>query len=263
MFRPVAESCRSRHPENVPHCSPRKPSRLAALHRARQTVSSATPGADAPRPVRRSSVDGERHTLPHPRPKRLRRPAHALRRLALLERRAFVAIAFPRKLVLLSLEQRSLALAAEWHNRSRFTAKRQRRATAGAGRLREEDQRGARMFCRQPKAIPRPQRNALRVLRQHIAHIEHDGCKASGLQEEIGRLQCLLQPGPRLVCQLRSAFRRHAKPEQPPQFHAGSRCCLRRQGIAHIHPGAGIAKLGDRGEGTKEQTRSCPWRTGR
>src|ERR1700722_87698 len=133
MFRPVTESCRSRHPENVRHGWPRKPSRLAALHPARQTVSSATPGADALRPVRRSSMDGGRRTLPHPRPKCLRRPAHALYRLALLERRAFVAIAFSRELVLLLLEQRSLALATEWHNPSRFTTNRQRRATAGAG----------------------------------------------------------------------------------------------------------------------------------
>src|SRR5258708_7261374 len=142
MFRPVAESSRSRHPENALHCWPQKLSRLAAPHPALQTASSATPGADAPQPVRRSSMDGERRTLTHPRPKRPRRPAHALRRLALQERRAFVAIAFPRELVLLSLEQRSLALATEWHNRSRFTAKGQRRATASARRLREEDQRG-------------------------------------------------------------------------------------------------------------------------
>ena len=128
----VAESCRSRHPESALHGWPRKPSRLGAPHRALQTVSSSTPGADAPRPVRRSSMDGERRTLPHPRPKCLRRPAHALCRLALQERRAFVAIAFARELVLLSLEQRSLALATEWHNRSRFTTNRQRRATAGA-----------------------------------------------------------------------------------------------------------------------------------
>src|SRR5580658_3231411 len=134
MFRPVAGSCRSRRPENALHGWLRKPSRLAAPHPALQTVSSATPDADAPRPVRRSSMDGERRTLPHPRPKRLRRPAHALCRLALQERRAFVAIAFPRELVLLSLEQRSLALATtEWHNRCWFTAKGQRRATAGAG----------------------------------------------------------------------------------------------------------------------------------
>src|ERR1019366_6459869 len=133
MFRPVAESCRSRHPENALHGWLQRPSRLAAPHPALQTVSSVAPGADAPRPVQRSSMDGERRTLPHPRPKRLRRPAHALRWLLVHEGRTFVTIAFPRELVLLSLEQRSLALATEWHNRSRFTAKGQRRATAGAG----------------------------------------------------------------------------------------------------------------------------------
>jgi hypothetical protein len=38
-----------------------------------------------------------------------------------------------------------------------------------------------------------------RVLRQHIAHIEHDGCEPSRLQQEVRRPQSLIQPWPRLV----------------------------------------------------------------
>ena len=139
--------------------------------------------------------------------------------------RAFVAIAFPRELVLLSLEQRRLALAAEWHERwpvhnegdsvaqllAQGDCVRKTsavRACSAASRKRYHVPSGIRCVCCGSTSLI-----------SSTTAAKPPACKS-----EIGRLQCLLQPRPRLVCQLRSAFCRHAKPEQPPQLHTGSRC---------------------------------------
>ena len=73
-----------------------------------------------------------------------------------------------------------------------FATQRQRRATAGAWRLREEDKCCPRLLRGKSQAIPRPQLNPHDVLRKHIVHIEHNGREASGLEQQICRLQCLL-----------------------------------------------------------------------
>jgi hypothetical protein len=64
----------------------------------------------------------------------------------------------------------------------RFATQRQGRAAAGAWRPRKEDKSRAGLLCRESKAIPRRQRNTQGVPGKDIAHIQHDGGKASGLE---------------------------------------------------------------------------------
>ena len=56
-------------------------------------------------------------------------------------------------------------------------------AAMRAGRLRKEDERGARLFRRYTEAIPRRQWNTHGVLWEHIAHIEDNGSEASSLKK--------------------------------------------------------------------------------
>ncbi len=148
-----------------------------------QTVASAAPGAVALRPAQRSSGDEERRTLPHPRPESFSTPFGPRRWFLRKERRAFIAIALAHQSVLLSLEESGFTAGTEGTNIGRLTTQRECRATAGAWRLTEKDKSRAGLLGCETKAIPRRQRNAHRVLWEHIAHIKHDRGEASGLKQ--------------------------------------------------------------------------------
>src|SRR5260370_33180540 len=121
-------------------------------------------------------------TLPHPRPESFGAPFGPRGWLLIDKGRSFVSIALSQQRGLLALKEGRFAAGAERLRAGRFTAQRERRATAGGRRLCEEDQSSAGLFCREPEAIPRPQRDTHGVLRKHIAHIEHDGGEAPGLK---------------------------------------------------------------------------------
>ncbi len=55
---------------------------------------------------------------------------------------------------------------------------------------------------------------------KHIIHVQHDGRKASRLQQEVRGPQSLFQTRPRLRGELQRSLCRHPQPKQTPQFHA-------------------------------------------
>ncbi len=110
----------------------------------------------------------------------------------------------------------------------------------------QHDHAASCSICRLAKPEPCRKRNTPAMLRRFLSEIQHDGCKPSGLQQQVGCTQRLVQPRPWLrfsvsgfshwIGRLLTRVIAATNPEHAPQRDTASRRRFRIEGISGIDP---------------------------